>query len=118
MSDQPKGDGRKMTRIFLRHHKTPEFEPRTTTCQDYTDAGGRQFKGCGASVIRYTSYKNHAGMRFDGRPEIVPGTEGDDGNGGIAAWVYMDTFHQVTCPYARRPRVNDGKAAAAGAESR
>ncbi len=104
-------------RIYWKHHNDPEgkFQPKSGSCQDWTDPRGTLHKGCGGAVIRYVTYPNEKGIRFDAVPDVV----GDLvvlTNGAVIATVKTDQVHFATCPQQRRkdPPVRDFKAATAG----
>lgn len=100
-----------------------QFNMRETVCQDYDDPKLGPMKGCGATVQRWFSYPKFKGLRFDGDPIVVRDhmdraeTKPDPKQEIYVAFVKNDNVHAYTCPHRQR-RVKDGKAAAAGAESR
>lgn len=100
-------DGRRAQtiRIYLKHHNDPDgkFQPREVSCQDYTDSKGVEQKGCGATVWRYLTFPNQKAMRFDGPPQIVPGSEVGIGDGGIVASVVTTNVHYSTCAAKKKP---------------
>lgn len=107
--DEGPGDRapRQSIRIYLKHHTNPTLAPRTVTCEDYERKATKTRpawteKGCGVKVIRYATYPNQKGIRFDSDPEVVPGTETNMGDGSIVASVYTENVHFSTCP-ARKP---------------
>lgn len=90
-------------RVYLRHHTNDQLAPRETSCQDYDDPRRGQQKGCGATVIRYSTYPRQKGMRFDGAVKVVEGSEVNMGDGGIVASVYTDNIHIASCTARPRP---------------
>lgn len=105
---------RQAIRIYLKHHTNESLAPRQVTCQDYDDPRTKaQMKGCGGTVLRYATYPRGKGMRFDGPPEVVEGSETSMGDGSIVASVYTDNVHFSTCPARKRERpttsVADGR---------
>lgn len=96
-------DARQTIRIYLKHHTNPTLAPRAVTCQDYENPRSHATeKGCGGSVLRYATYPRGKGMRFDGPPVVVEGSETNMGDGGIVAEVYTDNVHFATCPARQR----------------
>lgn len=104
-------------RIYLKHHTNEALAPRSVTCQDYPSKKGIE-KGCGGTVLRYATFPNQKGMRFDSAPVVVEGSETNMGDGSIVASVYTDNVHFATCPARHRAPVTtdvpDAKAHAAG----
>lgn len=120
MANGPAREGKiQKIRIILKGRDAEQFKPVTRICRDDED---RHIKGCGGTIIRYTTFPNQKGMYFDSEPVLVEmeGPNPDMVAGvGLVAWVYTHNVHWSTCP-TRKPAAarstTDFRQAAAGGE--